>query len=57
MKEHQILIKNKSRFSKVLYNYYREANIQEGFDKFLQRESARRFVEWIKNFKFETKRL
>ena len=33
----KLLVKNKSRFSKVLYNYYREANIQEGFDKFLQK--------------------
>ena len=33
----KILIKNKSRFSKVLHNYYKEANIKEGFDKFLQR--------------------
>ena len=32
----KILVKNKSRFSKVLHNYYIEANIQEGFDKFLQ---------------------
>ena len=40
LKENEItkkmLIKNKSRFSKVLHNYYIEANIQEGFDKFLQ---------------------
>ena len=33
----KMLIKNKSNFSKVLYNYYREANINEGFDKFLQK--------------------
>ena len=33
----KLLVKNKSRFSKVLHNYYREANIQEGFDKFLQK--------------------
>ena len=33
----KLLVKNKSRFSKVLYNYYIEANIQEGFDKFLQK--------------------
>jgi len=33
----KMLVKNKSRFSKVLHNYYREANIQEGFDKFLQK--------------------
>jgi hypothetical protein len=32
----EMLVKNKSRFSKVLYNYYKEANINEGFDKFLQ---------------------
>ena len=31
------LIENKSRLSKVLYNYYKEANINEGFDKFLQK--------------------
>ena len=33
----KILIKNKSRFSKVLHNYYKEANIKEVYDKFLQR--------------------
>jgi hypothetical protein len=33
----EMLVKNKSRFSKVLYNYYKEANINEGFDKFLQK--------------------
>ena len=33
----KILIENKSNFSKVLYNYYKEANINEGFDKFLQK--------------------
>ena len=33
----KMLIKNKSNFSKVLYNYYKEANINEGFDKFLQK--------------------
>ena len=32
----KMLVKNKSRFSPVLHNYYIEANIQEGFDKFLQ---------------------
>jgi len=31
----KMLVKNKSRFSKVLYNYYKEANIQEGFNIFL----------------------
>ena len=31
------LIENKSRLSKVLYNYYKETNINEGFDKFLQK--------------------
>jgi len=31
------LVKNKSRFSKVLYNYYIEANIQEGFNVFLSK--------------------
>ena len=33
----KMLIKNKSRLSKVLYNYYKETNIKEGFDKFLQK--------------------
>ena len=33
----KMLIENKSNFSKVLYNYYKEANINEGFDKFLQK--------------------
>ena len=33
----EMLVKNKSRFSKVLYNYYKEANINEGFDTFLQK--------------------
>ena len=33
----KMLIKNKSIFSKVLYNYYKEANINEGFYKFLQK--------------------
>ena len=41
LKENEItkkmLIKNKSRFSKVLHNYYKETNINEGFDKFLQK--------------------
>ena len=31
----KMLIKNKSRFSKVLHNYYKEANIREGFNEFL----------------------
>ena len=31
------LIENKSRLSNVLYNYYKETNINEGFDKFLQK--------------------
>ena len=31
------LIENKSRLSKVLYNYYKETNINEGFNKFLQK--------------------
>ena len=33
----KMLIENKSNFSKVLYNYYKETNINEGFDKFLQK--------------------
>ena len=33
----KMLIKNKSRLSKVLYNYYKETSINEGFDKFLQK--------------------
>ena len=33
----KMLIKNKSRLSKVLYNYYKETNINEGFNKFLQK--------------------
>ena len=33
----KMLVKNKSRFSPVLHNYYIEANIQEGFDKFLKK--------------------
>ena len=32
-----MLVKNKSRFSKVLHNYYKEANIQEGFNVFLSK--------------------
>jgi hypothetical protein len=33
----KMLVENKSKFSKVLYNYYREVNIQEGFSEFLQK--------------------
>ena len=33
----KMLIKNKSRFSKVLHNYYKEANIREGFNEFLSK--------------------
>ena len=33
----KMLIKNKSRFSKVFHNYYKEANIQEGFNEFLSK--------------------
>ena len=33
----KMLVKNKSRFSKVLHNYYKEANIQEGFNVFLSK--------------------
>jgi len=33
----KMLVKNKSRFSKVLHNYYKEANIQEGFNIFLNK--------------------
>ena len=33
----KLLVKNKSRFSKLLHNYYREANIQEGFNIFLNK--------------------
>ena len=31
----KIMLKNKTRFSKVLHNYYKEAQIQEGFNEFL----------------------
>ena len=31
------LIENKSRLSKVLYNYYKETNIKEGFNVFLSK--------------------
>ena len=30
-------MKNKESLSKVLYNYYRESNIQEGFNIFLNK--------------------
>ena len=33
----KMLVKNKSRFSPVLHNYYREANIKEGFNVFLSK--------------------
>jgi len=33
----KVMLKNKSRFSKVLHNYYKEANIQEGFNVFLSK--------------------
>ena len=33
----QLLIKNKKSLSKLLYNYYRESNIQEGFNIFLNK--------------------
>ena len=33
----QLLIKNKKSLSKLLYNYYRESNIQEGFNIFLSK--------------------
>ena len=33
----KILVKNKSRFSPVLHNYYKEANIKEGFNVFLSK--------------------
>ena len=33
----KMLIENKSRFSKVLHNYYRDTNVKVGFDKFLQK--------------------
>ena len=35
------IVKNKSRFSKVLHNYYKEANIQEGFNLFLAQVISR----------------
>ena len=33
----KLLIKNKKSLSKLLYNYYRESNIQEGFNIFLNK--------------------
>ena len=33
----QLLVKNKKSLSKLLYNYYRESNIQEGFNIFLNK--------------------
>ena len=33
----KMLVKNKSRFSPVLHNYYKEANIKEGFNVFLSK--------------------
>ena len=33
----KVMLKNKSRFSKVLHNYYKEAQIQEGFNEFLSK--------------------
>ena len=33
----KILVKNKSRFSPVLHNYYKEANVKEGFNVFLSK--------------------
>ena len=33
----KMLVKNKSRFTPVLHNYYKEANIQEGFNVFLSK--------------------
>ena len=33
----RLLVKNKKRLSKLLYNYYRESNIQEGFNIFLKK--------------------
>ena len=32
-----LLVKNKKSLSKLLYNYYRESNIQEGFNIFLNK--------------------
>ena len=33
----KLLVKNKKSLSKVIYNYYRESNIQEGFNIFLNK--------------------
>ena len=33
----KLLMKNKRSLSKVIYNYYRESNIQEGFNIFLNK--------------------
>ena len=33
----KMLVKNKSRFSPVLHNYYKEANVKEGFNVFLSK--------------------
>ena len=33
----KMLVKNKKSLSKVIYNYYRESNIQEGFNIFLNK--------------------
>ena len=33
----KMLVKNKSRFTPVLHNYYKEANIKEGFNVFLSK--------------------
>ena len=33
----KLLMKNKKSLSKVIYNYYRESNIQEGFNIFLNK--------------------
>ena len=33
----KVLVKNKKGLSKLLYNYYRESNVKEGFDIFLNK--------------------
>jgi hypothetical protein len=33
----KLLMKNKMSLSKVIYNYYRESNIQEGFSIFINK--------------------
>ena len=33
----KMFVKNKSRFTPVLHNYYKEANIKEGFNVFLSK--------------------